>query len=107
MTRRKPDPEANKQSATPPPVPKDDARPIAARAQDHAAAALAALAAVLDDDEAPAPARISAAEAILNRGFGRPMTMVKVDTNQLDRFTDEQLDMLVALLTKEAEREAQ
>ena len=89
---------------TPPPVrPMDNARSIAARAQDHAAAALAALAAVLADDQAPASARICAAEAILNRGFGRPTTMVKIDTNQLDRFTDEELDRVIAMLAKDDE----
>lgn len=47
-------------------------REIAAEAKDHAEAALKVLVDVMGDDNAPHSARISAANAILDRGYGRP-----------------------------------
>ncbi|SEN51030.1 hypothetical protein SAMN04489859_1008112 [Paracoccus alcaliphilus] len=45
---------------------------IAERAKTHGEAALSALVDVMQDAEAPHSARVSAANAILDRGFGRP-----------------------------------
>jgi hypothetical protein len=46
-------------------------------ARRHAAAAVASLAAVLDDEEATPSVRISAATALLQWGYGRPGTQPK------------------------------
>ncbi|MGA7805559.1 hypothetical protein [Bradyrhizobium sp.] len=45
---------------------------IQARARRHTAAALKALAAIMKNEEAPAAARISAAQALLDRAWGKP-----------------------------------
>ena len=42
-------------------------------AREHADEAVQVLATIMRDKEAPAPARISAATEILNRGYGRPV----------------------------------
>ena len=42
-------------------------------ARAHTEAAIDTLAEIMQDQEAPAAARISAASEILNRGFGRPV----------------------------------
>jgi hypothetical protein len=42
-------------------------------ARQHTEAAINALAKIMNDDEAPHSARISAAEALLSRGWGRPI----------------------------------
>lgn len=47
-------------------------RDLAEMAKDHAEAALRTLAEIMQDAEAPAAARVSAANAILDRGYGRP-----------------------------------
>ena len=41
-------------------------------AKDHAERALSILVQIASDDEAPAAARVSAANAILDRGYGKP-----------------------------------
>jgi hypothetical protein len=51
---------------------------IAERAKTHGDAALATLVNVMNDREAPHSARVSAANAILDRGFGKPHQSVGV-----------------------------
>lgn len=51
-------------------------------ARRHAAAAIAALASVLQDESATAAARISAAGAILQWGFGRPQLQGKAQSGE-------------------------
>lgn len=50
---------------------------IAERAKSHGEAALLTLAEIMQDTEAPHSARVSAANALLDRGFGRPMQAVE------------------------------
>ncbi len=45
-------------------------------ARQHTAEALGALKAIMSDKKAPASARVAASEAILNRGWGRPVQMI-------------------------------
>jgi len=47
-------------------------RDLAEMAKDHATAALATLASIHADGQAPAAARVSAAIAILDRAYGKP-----------------------------------
>lgn len=53
-------------------------RDIAERAKTHGDAALNALVSIMGDDEAPHSARVSAANAILDRGYGKPRQAVEV-----------------------------
>ncbi len=45
---------------------------IAERAKTHGDAALKALVSIMEDEAAPHSARVSAANAILDRGYGKP-----------------------------------
>lgn len=54
-------------------------RELAAMAKDHAEAALLVLVNIANSVKAPAAARVSAASAILDRGYGKPMQAVEVD----------------------------
>jgi hypothetical protein len=76
-------------------------------ARERTPQALATLEDVMNDPEAPPAARVSAATAILDRGWGKPHQAAEVTqnvamdvrmTNQLDvsRLTDEQLEALEA-----------
>jgi hypothetical protein len=52
----------------------------------------------MDDDRAPAAARVAAAVAILDRGWGKPMQAVEANVSVFDQMTDaEQKTMLAAL----------
>ena len=51
---------------------------IAERAKSHGEAALLTLADIMADPEAPHNARVSAANALLDRGFGRPMQALEM-----------------------------
>jgi len=51
-------------------------------ARRHAAAAVASLAAVLDDETATPASRISAATALLQWGYGRPGTQAKAKIDE-------------------------
>jgi len=56
---------------------------IAALAREHARAAIAVLAEIMTDADAPAGARISAAKALLERGWGKAGTKPPDDGNRL------------------------
>lgn len=49
---------------------------IASEAKKHASEALATLVSVMTDAEAPHAARVSAANAVLDRGYGKPIQAV-------------------------------
>jgi hypothetical protein len=51
---------------------------VAELARDHTEAALATLATIIEDAAAPASARVAAATAILDRGWGRPPQALNV-----------------------------
>jgi hypothetical protein len=58
----------------------------------------------MDNDHAPAAARVAAAVAILDRGWGRPTQAVDANVSVLDRMTDDEQRALLAAL--EALRDA-
>lgn len=60
---------------------------IAAEAKEHAEAALATLAEIMADSEAPHSARVSAANAILDRGYGKPHQSQGVKVESGDALT--------------------
>lgn len=47
-------------------------RAISEMAKDHAESALETLASIMQNDQEPASARISAANSLLDRGYGKP-----------------------------------
>lgn len=52
---------------------------ISAMAKEHAETALKVLVAVANNAKAPSAARVSAASAILDRGFGKPRQSVELE----------------------------
>lgn len=69
---------------------------IAAKAREHSDKALEILAAGLDDDNPRI--RIDAARELLDRGWGKALTMTADVSKRLDDFTDDDLDAGIAFL---------
>lgn len=67
---------------------------IAAKAREHADRALDVLVEALADDDTKT--RIAAARELLDRGFGKPLTMTADVTNRLDEFDDATLDAAIS-----------
>ena len=57
----------------------DDGRTIADVAREHTVTAIETLVGVMLDDQQPGAARVSAANAILDRGWGRPKQELGVE----------------------------
>jgi hypothetical protein len=72
---------------------------VKALAQECAPEAIAALKEIFSDAKAPPAARVSAATAILDRGYGKPTATVEADVNQ--RVTLETLVMESYMLSRE------
>ena len=51
-------------------------------ARQHSPSAIATLAKIMEDDKAPPAARIAAAQAILDRSYGRPPQAVKISGDE-------------------------
>ena len=66
---------------------------IAAKAREHTDKALDVLVAALDD--ADSRVRIAAANAILDRGYGKPVAMTADVTRKLDDWDDAELDTAI------------
>ena len=76
-----------------------DFRPLALRARDHTAKALQALVGTLDDPMATAAAKVSAAIALLDRGWGKPTERHEhVSLNAVAELSDDELRNTIALL---------
>lgn len=58
-----------------------DGRSLADVAREHTMDAVSTLVEVMTDADAPPPARVSAASAILDRGWGRPTQDVDIGDN--------------------------
>jgi hypothetical protein len=79
---------------------------IKAAAKVHAPQALQALADCLTDLKAPHAAKIAAAQALLDRGFGRPMHPIEAQVSFLDKMgEDEKTELLAALDALKAEQD--
>lgn len=59
-----------------------DGRTLAELARDHTEAAVNTLVEVMADGEAPHAARVSAASAVLDRGWGKPKQDVGIDASE-------------------------
>jgi hypothetical protein len=69
---------------------------IAAKAREHTDAALDVLVEGMGDNDPRV--RVTAAKEILDRGWGKPLTMTADVTKKLDDFTDDELDAGIAFL---------
>lgn len=69
---------------------------IAAKAREHTDKALEVLVEGMADNDPRV--RVSAAKEVLDRGWGKPLTMTADVTKKLDDFTDDELDAGIAFL---------
>jgi hypothetical protein len=72
-------------------------------ARSHSPAAIATLAKIMKNEQTPPAARISAAQALLDRGHGRPSQAVDVSGEvalDFSRFSNDELDEYERLLQK-------
>ena len=69
---------------------------IAAKAREHTDKALDVLVAALDDKDSKV--RITAAKEIIDRGFGKPVTMTADVSKRLDDLDDDTLDSAIDAL---------
>jgi len=60
-----------------------DGRSLSDLAKEHTQSALAALVSILDDKRASASARVQAASALLDRGWGRPTQSIEMSNSRL------------------------
>jgi hypothetical protein len=79
-----------------------DLRDVIELPRSHSPAAIAALAKIMRDEEAPPAARVGAANSILDRAHGRPPQAIAhlgaVAAHNLNLLSEEQLEQLEALL---------
>ena len=76
-----------------------DFRPLALRARDFTGKALQTLVNTLDDPTATAAAKVSAAIAVLDRGWGKPTERHEhVSLNAVAELSDDELRNAIALL---------
>ena len=67
-------------------------------ARTHTEAAIKALADMLTDEKAPHAARVAAAVALLDRGWGKPLQQVEAKRTPLDGLSHEELTILAEAL---------
>lgn len=75
-------------------------RELAEMARDHAAAALSTLVSIARDGKANAGARVSAASAILDRGYGKPPQFTTGDAAAFRRATEMTDDELANIASR-------
>ena len=81
------------------PSPAKPTSPTADAARERTQDAIDTLFAIMKDPKAPAAARISAAQAILDRGYGKPAQAIEVDAGpDLTHVSDEDLRTLERIL---------
>ena len=71
---------------------------VKAAAKECTEDAIKTLKSVMKDESKPAAARVGAAIAILDRGWGKPMQAVEASVSILDQMTDDEQKMLLAAL---------
>lgn len=69
---------------------------IAAKAREHTDKALDVLVEGMDADDPRV--RVAAAKEVLDRGWGKPLTMTADVSNRLDAFNDDELDTAISAL---------
>jgi hypothetical protein len=74
-------------------------RDVATAARERTQDAIDTLAAIMRDPKAPAAARVSAATALLDRGYGKPAQAIEVNAEpDLTHLSDEDLETLERIL---------
>jgi predicted ATP-dependent serine protease len=80
---------------------------VKAAARELTLDAMDTLKQVMKDPKAPPAARVGAATAILDRGWGRPQQQIDANVNVIDGMAIEEQEALIALLRAiQAERQA-
>ena len=69
---------------------------IAAKAREHTDRAIEVLAEALESQDERV--RVTAAEKLLDRGYGKPVTMTADVTKRLDDWTDDDLDAAISAI---------
>jgi len=84
----------------------DDDRKVEELARAYAVEDIKTLASTMRSAKAPAPARSAAAQAVLDRGFGRPQQSIRHGGEEdgapirIESLSDHQLEMLIQRLRK-------
>jgi hypothetical protein len=84
----------------------DDDRKVEELARAYGVEAIKTLASIMRSAKAPAPARSAAAQAVLDRGFGRPQQSIRhggeedVAPIRIESLSDHHLEALIARLRK-------
>ena len=78
-------------------------------ARNHTAKALSTLASIMNEAKAPAAARVAAAQALLDRGWGKATQVVEATVNNVDasRVSDLELATIIAIDSGEGTPEAE
>ena len=77
-------------------------------AAEHTQAAIDVLVAVMADNDAPAAARVAAADKLLDRGYGRPAVFVDAQVHTVDKELMENIkNVRIERLSKARERNRQ
>jgi Family of unknown function (DUF5681) len=78
-------------------------------AREHTEAAIEALVGVVSNEEAPAAARVAAANAILDRGWGKPESYTNMahHNKPLRELTDAELTAIINEAESESDNEAE
>ena len=82
---------------------------IRSMARNHTAKALSTLASIMNEAKAPAAARVAAAQALLDRGWGKATQVVEATVNNVDasRVSDLELATIIAIDSGEGTPEAE
>jgi hypothetical protein len=84
----------------------DDDRKVEELARAYGVEAIKTLASIMRSEKAPASARSAAAQAVLDRGFGRPLQSIRHGGEEdaapirIESLSEYQLEMLIARLRK-------
>jgi hypothetical protein len=71
---------------------------VRAAAKENTADAIKTLKTVMNNDHAPSAARVGAAIAILDRGWGKPTQAVEANVKMFDQLSDEDRNAILAAL---------
>jgi len=82
----------------PPGAPNKATRELKSLARQYTDEAILALADVVRDADAPPIARVKAAEALLDRGHGRPTQHIEAKISPLEELSDDELTAGIAAL---------
>jgi hypothetical protein len=75
---------------------------IQSLAREHTDKAIRTLAKIMGDDEATASARVAAATALLDRGYGKPPQFVSGDPNAYRKASDLSDDELASIIAEDS-----